>query len=408
MTMPDISPSPEANANANDLKAKGNTAFGKKDFKAALDYYTQAIKADPAEPIFLSNRAACHLQLKNWTAAETDCNLALVMMGQLADDNVPNAKAGVKLLYRRGVARKAQGNLTQAKMDWERALNLDPANKSVKEDLNALAWELKKQERNSRGMAKPNVTTKPPAKTTTPQVTTAPKITESISANRRSIPIQIVDSLPKDFVFTPPASGPGPEPPFRNLPTTSAPKPAPVAAPVVSQKLAPQVTDSPTTAAHAPALAASSNAHTNGFQRHTVLPKSFPRTPNLYDVTQLIRRPASERSNVLTYFFNNIPPQQLPAIFGRGGIEGDFIETFLDAIIFAGQDLEHRAIDEFLDRSTQLLKGIASCDRFSIAKVFIDDKKVVEAFSVCNSIAQRCGGDAVSKVSKVERIWKSM
>ncbi|KAK9323387.1 hypothetical protein V1517DRAFT_320616 [Lipomyces orientalis] len=405
--MPDISPSPEdkAKAKANDLKAKGNTAFGKKDFKTALGYYTQAINADPAEPIFLSNRAACHLQLKNWIAAETDCNLALVMIGQLADDNVPNAKAGVKLLYRRGVARRAQGKLTQAKMDWERALNLDPDNKSVKEDLNALAWELKKQDRNSRGMAKPSVTTTtPPAKTTIPPVTSAP----AISAKRRSIPIQIVDSLPKDFVFTPPASGPGPEPPVSNLPTTSAPKPVPVAAPVVSQKSAQQVTDSTTAAAQAPLVAASSNAHANGFQRYTALPKSFPRTPNLYDITQLIRRPASERSNVLAYFFNNISPQQLPALFGRGGIEGDFIETFLDAIIFVGQDFEHRAIDEFVDRSTQLLTGIASCDRFSIAKVFIDDKKVAEAFSVCNSIAQRYGGDAVGKVSEVERIWKSM
>jgi hypothetical protein len=133
MTMPEISP--EATAKANDLKAKGrfyilqlptldwftnsiyegNTAFGKKDFKTALEYYTQAIKTNPTEPIFLSNRAACHLQLENWVAAETDCNLALVMIGQLVNDNVPNPKAGVKLFYRRGVSRRAQGKLAQAK-----------------------------------------------------------------------------------------------------------------------------------------------------------------------------------------------------------------------------------------------------------------------------------------------------
>ncbi|KAK9355763.1 hypothetical protein V1523DRAFT_404039 [Lipomyces doorenjongii] len=399
MKMPEISP--EATAKANDLKTKGNTAFGKKDFKTALEYYTQAIKTNPTEPIFLSNRAACHLQLQNWVAAETDCNLALVMIGQLVNDNVPNPKAGVKLFYRRGVSRRAQGKLAQAKTDWERALKLDPDNKSVKEDLNAMAWELKKQERNSRGTPKPSVKTTPLAKPSTQQVTNIPTTTiESITTKRTNIPIQIVDSLPKEFVFTE-ASRPAPA-------TISAPKPVPSAAPVAPQKSASQKSGPPRTPLASAALASSSQTSSKISPRQITIPKSFPRTPNLYDLTQLIRRPPSERLAVLTYFFNNIPPQQLPSIFGRGGIEGAFIETFLDAIIALGEDLEHTREDEFVERSTQLLKGIAACDRFSIAKVFIDDKKVVKAFSVCNNIARNCGEDAGNEVTEVQRIWKSM
>ncbi|KAK9495981.1 hypothetical protein V1508DRAFT_363974 [Lipomyces doorenjongii] len=399
MKMPEISP--EATAKANDLKTKGNTAFGKKDFKTALEYYTQAIKTNPTEPIFLSNRAACHLQLQNWVAAETDCNLALVMIGQLVNDNVPNPKAGVKLFYRRGVSRRAQGKLAQAKTDWERALKLDPDNKSVKEDLNAMAWELKKQERNSRGTPKPSVKTTPLAKPSTQQVTNIPTTTtESITTKRTNIPIQIVDSLPKEFVFTE-ASRPAPA-------TISAPKPVPSAAPVAPQKSASQKSGPPGTPLAPAALASSSQTSSKISPRQITIPKSFPRTPNLYDLTQLIRRPPSERLAVLTYFFNNIPPQQLPSIFGRGGIEGAFIETFLDAIIALGEDLEHTREDEFVERSTQLLKGIAACDRFSIAKVFIDDKKVVKAFSVCNNIARNCGEDAGNDVTEVQRIWKSM
>ncbi|KAK9374883.1 uncharacterized protein V1513DRAFT_444701 [Lipomyces chichibuensis] len=406
MTMPEISP--EATAKANDLKAKGNTAFGKKDFKTALEYYTQAIKTNPTEPIFLSNRAACHLQLENWVAAETDCNLALVMIGQLVNDNVPNPKAGVKLFYRRGVSRRAQGKLMQAKADWERALKLDPDNKSVKEDLNAMAWELKKQERNSRGTTKQSVKTTPSAKPSTQQVTTTPTTTtESITAKRTNIPIQIVDSLPKEFVFTE-VSGPAPATTHNNLRTTSPPKPVPSAAPVAPQSSTSQRSQSPTIPVPSAALASSTRTSSNISRPQIAIPKSFPRTPNLYDLTQLIRRPSSERLEVLTYFFNNIPPQQLPSIFGRGGIEGAFIEMFLDAIVVLGEDLEHTREDEFVERSTQLLKGIAACDRFSIAKVFLDDKKVVKAFSVCDNIALDCGENAGKKVTEVRRIWKSM
>ncbi|KAK9385626.1 hypothetical protein V1515DRAFT_607373 [Lipomyces mesembrius] len=406
MKMPEISP--EATAKANDLKAKGNTAFSKKDFKTALEYYTQAIKTNPTEPIFLSNRAACHLQLQNWVAAETDCNLALVMIGQLVNDDVPNPEAGVKLFYRRGVSRRAQGKLAQAKTDWERALKLDPNNKSVKEDLNAMAWELKKQERNSRGTPKPSVKSTPSAKPSTQPVTNTPTTaTESITTKRTNIPIQIVDSLPKEFVFTE-ASGLAPATTHNNLRTTSGPKPVPSAAPVAPQKSASQKSEAPTIAVASAALASSSQTSSKISPRQIAIPKSFPRTPNLYDLTQLIRRPPSQRLAVLTYFFNNIPPQQLPSIFGRGGIEGAFIETFLDAIVVLGEDLEHTREDEFVERSTQLLKGIAACDRFSIAKVFIDDKKVVKAFSVCNNIARNCGEDAGNGVTEVQRIWKSM
>ncbi|KAK9367653.1 hypothetical protein V1509DRAFT_625852 [Lipomyces kononenkoae] len=389
MTMAKISP--EEKAKANDLKGKGNTAFGKKDFKSALDYYTQAIKLDATEPIFLSNRAACYLQLQNWAAAESDCNLALVMMGQLVNDDVPNPKAGVKLLYRRGVSRRGQGKLAQAKADWERVLILDPDNKSVREDLNSMAWELKKQERNSRGSTKSR-----PATTSSPsmqQATTTPATTgasTTATTQRNIIPIEIVDSLPKEFVFTP-ALGP------REATAASSPLPA------SSEKPLPLAASKKKETAPKELLSLSQMPSNTSRQ----VPLSFPQTPNLYDLTQLIRRPPSERLQVLAYFFHNIPPLQLSSIFGRGGIEGDFIETFLDAIIALGEDLEHVKAGEFVDRSIQLLKGIAACDRFSIAKVFIDDKKVVKAFAVCNNIAQDCGGDIVSQVAEAQSLWNS-
>ena len=42
------------------LKTKGNTAYQKKDYAKAAEYYTKAIDVTPTpEAIYYSNRAAC-------------------------------------------------------------------------------------------------------------------------------------------------------------------------------------------------------------------------------------------------------------------------------------------------------------------------------------------------------------
>ena len=44
---------------ANDLKAKGNKAYGDRKFEDAVKFYTRAIEIAPKpEPVFYSNRAA--------------------------------------------------------------------------------------------------------------------------------------------------------------------------------------------------------------------------------------------------------------------------------------------------------------------------------------------------------------
>jgi len=60
-------PSPE---DATALKEKGNKAFKEHDWPTAINFYTQAIEANPSEPTFYTNRAqvysAAH-QLLNLT-----------------------------------------------------------------------------------------------------------------------------------------------------------------------------------------------------------------------------------------------------------------------------------------------------------------------------------------------------
>jgi len=40
-----------------DLKNKGNAAFDARDFPAAVEFYSKAIKLDPTVPTFFTNRA---------------------------------------------------------------------------------------------------------------------------------------------------------------------------------------------------------------------------------------------------------------------------------------------------------------------------------------------------------------
>ncbi|EFJ48839.1 hypothetical protein VOLCADRAFT_104577 [Volvox carteri f. nagariensis] len=54
---------------AAELKDKGNKRFAEKDFKQALSYYTEALRAVPKNAVLLSNLAATHLALKQWSKA---------------------------------------------------------------------------------------------------------------------------------------------------------------------------------------------------------------------------------------------------------------------------------------------------------------------------------------------------
>ncbi|RDA92081.1 hypothetical protein CP533_3594, partial [Ophiocordyceps camponoti-saundersi (nom. inval.)] len=59
------------------LKSKGNAAMAQKDYASAIDLYTQALKLDPSNAVFLSNRAAAHSAAKDHDAARIDAEAAV-------------------------------------------------------------------------------------------------------------------------------------------------------------------------------------------------------------------------------------------------------------------------------------------------------------------------------------------
>lgn len=92
-------PSDTDKAEADALKSKGNAAMAKKDYSTAIDFYTQALKLNPNNPIYLSNRAAAYSSSGNYEGAIIDAQIAV-------DTDPKYTKAWSRL----GLARFAKGD----------------------------------------------------------------------------------------------------------------------------------------------------------------------------------------------------------------------------------------------------------------------------------------------------------
>jgi len=76
-TAPSGAPDAETKDKAEKLKSQGNAAIQKKDYPAAIDYYTQALNLVPLNPIYLSNRAAAYSGSGNHEDAASDAEMAV-------------------------------------------------------------------------------------------------------------------------------------------------------------------------------------------------------------------------------------------------------------------------------------------------------------------------------------------
>ncbi|GFR58882.1 dyslexia susceptibility 1 candidate gene 1 protein homolog [Elysia marginata] len=83
------------------LQDKGNSFFASGDYKAAINAYTHAIRMTPKLPALYSNRAACHLKLRNFFKCIEDCSKAMDLLFPAVPQN---ASSRCKALVRRGTA----------------------------------------------------------------------------------------------------------------------------------------------------------------------------------------------------------------------------------------------------------------------------------------------------------------
>lgn len=112
---------------ADGLKAEGNKLFAAKDFKGAVEKFSEAIAIEPTNHVLYSNRSGAYASLKQFHQALEDANKTIELKPDWA-----------KGWGRKGAALHGTGDLVAAVEAYEEALKLDPANAQAKAGLDSV------------------------------------------------------------------------------------------------------------------------------------------------------------------------------------------------------------------------------------------------------------------------------
>lgn len=101
-------------AESDKLKSEGNALMAKKDYNAAIEQYTKALAIAPANPIYLSNRAAAYSASGQHDKAADDAELATAVDPKYS-----------KAWSRLGLARFDMGDYNAAKEAYEKGIEAE-------------------------------------------------------------------------------------------------------------------------------------------------------------------------------------------------------------------------------------------------------------------------------------------
>ncbi|KAK3549063.1 hypothetical protein QTP70_030121 [Hemibagrus guttatus] len=121
----------EEERNPDWLKDKGDKFFSVGNYHAALNAYNLAIKLNRRIPALFSNRAACHLKLRNLHKAIEDSSQALELLTPAV---CGNASARMKAHVKRGTAFCQLELYVEGLQDYQAALRIDPHNQALQAD----------------------------------------------------------------------------------------------------------------------------------------------------------------------------------------------------------------------------------------------------------------------------------
>ncbi|KAL2094940.1 hypothetical protein ACEWY4_009659 [Coilia grayii] len=105
-------------------KTKGNEAFQKGDYPAAMKHYSEAIKRNPNDAKLFSNRAACYTKLAEFQLALKDC-----------EECIRLEPAFIKGYTRKAAALEAMKDFSKAMDAYQKALELDSTSKEATEGI---------------------------------------------------------------------------------------------------------------------------------------------------------------------------------------------------------------------------------------------------------------------------------
>ncbi|XP_035896253.1 dynein assembly factor 4, axonemal-like isoform X2 [Anopheles stephensi] len=117
------------------LKQRGDTFFQQKNFLAAISAYSAGIRLTKDYYALFLNRSAAHLALENYQRCAEDCSAALELLHPPVE---ANRKARVACLARRAAALVKLGFLQQGYDEMVAASRLDPAEASLRMEVDRL------------------------------------------------------------------------------------------------------------------------------------------------------------------------------------------------------------------------------------------------------------------------------
>ncbi|CAH8452025.1 unnamed protein product [Schistosoma rodhaini] len=117
------------------LRKKGDSLFQAGDYEAAVIAYTEAITQNPKLHSAYSNRAACHLQLRNYFKALEDSSMALDLC---VPPVAQNLKSRVRAHIRRGAAFCNLQLYKEGLIEYRAAQKLQPDDDTIRTDIENL------------------------------------------------------------------------------------------------------------------------------------------------------------------------------------------------------------------------------------------------------------------------------
>lgn len=128
----------QVNPEAEKLKSAGNAAMQQKDYKTAIEKYTQAISYSPTNPIYLSNRAAAYSASGDHASAVQDAEIA-----------VASDPKYTKAWSRLGLARFAMGDAKGSVEAYQKGIEYEGSggSEAMKKGLETAKKELDRMEK---------------------------------------------------------------------------------------------------------------------------------------------------------------------------------------------------------------------------------------------------------------------
>lgn len=133
---------------AEEEKELGNQKYKEGDYPAAIKHYTEAIKRNPDDPKYYSNRAACYTKLAAFDLGLKDCEKCLEIDPKF-----------IKGWIRKGKILQGMQQQGKALTAYQKALELDPSNSEALEGYRSCAVSVSSnpEEVRKRAMADPEV-----------------------------------------------------------------------------------------------------------------------------------------------------------------------------------------------------------------------------------------------------------